>query len=466
MSIDADGRKYTSPDGSKTWEYLAILTCSIMSGCIGFVVGWNSPSIVILMSEDSPIPVTASSISTLVAVVAVGHMLAPPINIFIVDKFGRKNTLLFSALPLLVSWSLITIATSIWELYVARFLAGITLGLFICVAPIYIGEISSPDTRGAGGSLTTIIYNIGILVTFIVAPHLSLSAMAGAFLIINIGFVIIFWFMPESPYFFVMRNRIDEAEEVLEKLRGKSDISEELQTIVDSLSKMDKQSSKSGNLKDIFTSKANFRAFLSIMLFAVTQHFGGFFTILTYGQLIFKSINNIMSDYVVNVVIGVVQLISALVTTLLVDKFGRKPLILASGVSAAICNFVIGFYFFSKEYMHADVLSVSWIPFISSLILIFTFNCGLLCLQIILMSEIFATEIKAISTCLVGVIGGLLATLGSKLYIWIAITLNYGHSLPFFVYFIIVAVCTAIILHVTPETKGKTFAEIQIELKK
>ncbi|XP_020723496.2 facilitated trehalose transporter Tret1-like isoform X2 [Bombus terrestris] len=430
MSIDADGRKYTSPDGSKTWEYLAILTCSIMSGCIGFVVGWNSPSIVILMSEDSPIPVTASSISTLVAVVAVGHMLAPPINIFIVDKFGRKNTLLFSALPLLVSWSLITIATSIWELYVARFLAGITLGLFICVAPIYIGEISSPDTRGAGGSLTTIIYNI------------------------------------ESPYFFVMRNRIDEAEEVLEKLRGKSDISEELQTIVDSLSKMDKQSSKSGNLKDIFTSKANFRAFLSIMLFAVTQHFGGFFTILTYGQLIFKSINNIMSDYVVNVVIGVVQLISALVTTLLVDKFGRKPLILASGVSAAICNFVIGFYFFSKEYMHADVLSVSWIPFISSLILIFTFNCGLLCLQIILMSEIFATEIKAISTCLVGVIGGLLATLGSKLYIWIAITLNYGHSLPFFVYFIIVAVCTAIILHVTPETKGKTFAEIQIELKK
>ncbi|XP_033314124.1 facilitated trehalose transporter Tret1-like isoform X2 [Bombus bifarius] len=430
MSIDADGRKYTSPDGSKTWEYLAILTCSIMSGCIGFVVGWNSPSIVILMSEDSPIPVTASSVSTLVAVVAVGHMLAPPINIFIVDKFGRKNTLLFSALPLLVSWSLITIATSIWELYVARFLAGITLGLFICVAPIYIGEISSPDTRGAGGSLTTIIYNI------------------------------------ESPYFFVMRNRIDEAEEVLEKLRGKCDISEELQTIIDSLSKKTKQSSKSGNLKDIFTSKANFRAFLSIMLFAVTQHFGGFFTILTYGQLIFKSINNIMSDYVVNVVIGAVQLISALVTTLLVDKFGRKPLILASGVSAAICNFVIGFYFFLKEYMHADVLSVSWIPFISSLILIFTFNCGLLCLQIILMSEIFATEIKAISTCLVGVVGGLLATLGSKLYIWIAITLNYGHSLPFFVYFVVVAVCTAIILHVTPETKGKTFAEIQIELGK
>ena len=85
-----------------------------MSGCMGFVIGWNSPSIVILMSEDSPIPVTASSISTLVAIVAFGHMLAPLINTLIVDKFGRKNTLLLSGLPVIVSWSLIVIASSIW----------------------------------------------------------------------------------------------------------------------------------------------------------------------------------------------------------------------------------------------------------------------------------------------------------------------------------------------------------------
>ena len=90
-----------------------------MSGCMGFVIGWNSPSIVILMSEDSPIPVTESSVSTLVAIVAVGHMLAPLINTLIVDKFGRKNTLLLSGLPVIVSWSLIVIASSIWVSCVA-----------------------------------------------------------------------------------------------------------------------------------------------------------------------------------------------------------------------------------------------------------------------------------------------------------------------------------------------------------
>ncbi|CAK9801317.1 Facilitated trehalose transporter Tret1 [Anthophora quadrimaculata] len=466
MASDTEKGKYTTPDGSRIWEYLSILTCSIMASCMGFIVGWNSPSIVILMAEDSPIPVTASAVSTLVAVVAVGHMLAPPINTLMVDKLGRKNTILLSALPLLVSWGLITIATSIWELYVARFLAGISQGLFTCVCMMYIGEISSPDTRGAASSLIAIIYNVGIVVTFVVAPHLSLSLMAGIFLAINITFVILFWFMPESPYFLVMRNRIDEAEEVLEKLRGKIDVSEELQTIIASLSKGEKETMKSGTLKDIFTSRANFRAFISILLFTVAQNFGGFYAILIYGQLIFKSTSNFMSDYVVNVMIGVTQVISAIFTSFLVDKLGRRPLIVTSGVSATICNLVIGVYFYAKEYMLANVLSYSWAPFVSSIILIFSFNCGLVCLQIILMSEIFATEIKAIATCLVGVINGLLATAGSKLYIWIAISLNYGHSFPFLVYFVVVAVCTVIILRVTPETKGKTFAEIQRELSK
>lgn len=87
---------------------------AIMGMCIGSVAGWNSPSIVKLMSSDSPIAVTPSDVSTLVAMVAVGHMLAPPLNSFIVDRLGRKYAILFSAVPLVISWGLITIATNVW----------------------------------------------------------------------------------------------------------------------------------------------------------------------------------------------------------------------------------------------------------------------------------------------------------------------------------------------------------------
>ncbi|XP_076644175.1 facilitated trehalose transporter Tret1-like [Halictus rubicundus] len=458
--------KYTSPDGSKTWEYLTILTCASMAGCLGYIVGWNSPSIVILMADDSPIPVTESAVSTLVATVAVGHLVAPPLNIFLADRFGRKTTMLLSFLPVLVSWGLITIASSIWELYVARFLAGFGMGLFVCAGPMYIGEISSSETRGAANSLTGIAFNTGILITFVVAPYLSLSLMARIFLVFNAASICMFWFMPESPYFLVLRNRMDEAEEVLEKLRGKTDVSDELQVVIACLSTEEKGVTKSGTITDVFASRGHFRALLIILLFTVTHHFGGFFTIITYCQLIFKSTSNIINDYTIAVIIGVTQVISAVVTTFLVDKVGRKPLILVSGIVAALCNLVIGSFFYVKEYTSIDVQMYSLAPFIACIVSIFMFNCGLICLQIILMSEIFATEVKAISTCLVGVIGGLEGIVGFKLYIWVAISLGYGHSFPFLGYCAVVAVCTAIIYRITPETKGKTFVEIQRKLNR
>ncbi|XP_078036765.1 uncharacterized protein LOC144469911 [Augochlora pura] len=466
MGSSTEKRNYSSPDGSKTWEYLAILICAALAGCLGFIMGWNSPSIVILMADDSPIPVTESAVSTLVATVAIGNLIAPPLNIVLADRFGRKNTMLLSLLPVLFSWGVITIATNIWELYVARFLAGIGSGLFVCVAPMYMGEISSSSTRGAANSLVGIVFNSGILVTFVVAPYLSLSLMARIFFVINAACIFAFWFMPESPYFLVLKNRTDEAEAVLEKLRGKSDISDELQVVTDCLSKGGKEVVKSGTIMDVFTSRGNRRAFVIILLFTVTHNFGGFFTILTYCQLIFKSTSNVISDYTVGVIIGVTQVISAIFTTFLVDKLGRKPLILVSGIVAALCNLMIGVFFYMKDYTSINVEMYSLAPFIASIVTVFMFTCGLFCLQIILISEVFATEVKAISTCLIGVLGGLQGIIGFKLYIWVAITLGYGHSIPFLGYFVVVAVCTMAIYCITPETKGKTFLEIQRKLNK
>ncbi|KAG7203417.1 hypothetical protein KM043_013484 [Ampulex compressa] len=461
--MDLAKGKYTTPGGSKTWEYLATLTSAIMFFSIGAVVGWNSPTIVKLLEEDSPIPVTSTEISTLVAMMSFGHMIAPPINSLVVDRIGRKNTLFLSALPLLISWSLVTIATNVWILYVARFISGLSLGLVICVVPMYIGEIASPTTRGAGISVAAILYNIGILFTFVVVPYLSIQVMAGVLLTVVLAFGILFWFMPETPYYLIMRNRLDDAEAVLEKLRGKTDVSEELETMVGSMSSEENPQRK-GGFRELFTVRANRRAFIIILLFTTTHHFGGFITILTYGQLILRETGNTMSDYTANVMLGIVQVISTILTGFLVDKLGRRPLVLASGSITAACNLVIGVFFLLKEYMDKDVSGYSWAPFVSCLVMIFAFNCGLMCLQITMLSEIFATEVKAIGTCLIGIFGGLLATLGVKFYILIAITWGCGHSPPFLGFCALVTFCTCSILYLLPETKGKTFAQIQKEL--
>ncbi|XP_012533664.1 facilitated trehalose transporter Tret1 [Monomorium pharaonis] len=464
MGTDAKKGRYTTPGGSKTWEYLAIFNCSIISLCIGAIVGWDSPSIVKLMASDSSIPVTVSNVSTLVAMVAIGHILGPIINRLIVDRIGRRKAIMFSGITSIVCWGLIAIATSIWVLYVARLMGGLCLGQFMCVFTMYIGEIASPSTRGAGGAASMIMFNLGILMMFTIAPYLSISTAAVIWLTVSIGFTIAFWFMPESPYYLVMTEKTDEAEAALEKLRGKMDVSEELRAIVTSISN-EKQHQKTSSVRRLMTAHASRRAFIIINLITVTHQIGGFFMLIIYGQLLFKSAQlQMISEHTANIIIGVVQVASATITIFLVDKLGRKPLILFSGLTAATSNLVIGVFFYAKDYLDVDVSAYSGALLISAVLLVFAFNCGLLPMQMILMSEMFATEVKALATCLLATTSGCFAVIAAKAYILVAVTWNYGHSVPYLAFFVIVTVCTALILRLAPETKGKTFVQIQKEL--
>ncbi|XP_066601877.1 facilitated trehalose transporter Tret1-like [Prorops nasuta] len=469
---DSEKGKYMSPEGRKTWEYLTISCCSIFVLCIGCIIGWNSPSAVILMSPESEIPATASDVASLMAVLAMGHLMAPPFSILAVDRIGRKNTILISSVPLLVSWSMVIFAKSVEVLYVARFLAGLTLGVCICVSPMYLGEVSSSATRGAAGALLAIMYNLGILVAFVAGPYLSIAAMASCFLALAVVFVASFWFMPLSPYYLVLRGRKEEAEEVLTKLRGKPDVSEELEAIVASLRSDNEKGTDDGGgggggggFKQIFSLKKNRRAFVIVLLFNVMYSFGGYLVVMTYGQLIFKETGSPLPDHTANILVGAMQLVPSIVTTFVVDKLGRKPLILASGFVAGLCNLAIGSFFYAREYLQQDVSSYSLVPFIASMVLVFSLNCGINSLQIIIMSEIFATDVKALSSCLLGMCGGLFACVSAKLYIALAITWAYGHSLPFISFFLVMWISVAIILYLLPETKGKSFAQIQRELE-
>lgn len=81
--------------------------------CIGSSVGWNSPSSVKLTSEDSPRKMSSAELSSLMSLIAIGQMLAPPLNSLIVDRIGRKNTILIGGLPLALGWSLIALADGV-----------------------------------------------------------------------------------------------------------------------------------------------------------------------------------------------------------------------------------------------------------------------------------------------------------------------------------------------------------------
>lgn len=343
-------------------------------------------------------------------------------------------------------------------------MGGMCLGQYMCVYTMYIGEIASPSTRGAEGTAATIMFNLGILVMFIIVPYLSISMAAAIWLTVSAGITIVFWFMPESPYYLAMTGKTDEAEATLEKLRGKLDVSEELRMIVESMSD-EKQQRKTGGIRELLIARASRRAFIIITLITITHHVGGFFMLIAYSQLLFKSAQlEMISDHSANILLGVMQVVFATITIFLIDKLGRKPLIRISGLIAAASNLVIGAFFYAKDYLNADVSAYSAVLLIAAVLLVIAFNCGLLPIQIIMMSEMFATEVKAVATCFLATISGCFAVIAAKTYILVAVTWNYGHSVPYLAFFAIVTVCTILILRLSPETKGKTFVQIQREL--
>lgn len=311
-----------------------------------------------------------------------------------------------------------------------------------------------------------IMFNLGVLVAYIVCPYFTISTMAWIFMTVSVLIVGCFCLMPDSPYFLTMVGRLEDAEAVLVKLRGKPQVSEELETIKDSLAEKKDDVSSSSSLKNLFTDKANFRGFVIIMLFITTHQFGGYFVIIVYGQLIFKELNSPISDHTANIAIGVVQLVSSVITTFLVDRLGRKPLILFSGVVVGLCNALIAGFFYFKDYTDIDITNYTLLPIVSAMLQVFAFNCGLLCLQPVLLSEIFSAEIKAMASCVTGVLGGIMGTFTCKLYLLVAVSWSYGHSMPFVVAALSVWLATFYLLAVMPETKGKTFVQIQKELRK
>ncbi|XP_058792109.1 facilitated trehalose transporter Tret1-like [Phymastichus coffea] len=462
MGSEAEKGKYASPEGNRTWEYLATFACSILMFCIGSSMGWNSPASVKL--TEPPLELTSVQVSTLMSIIAIGQTLAPPLNSVIVDRIGRKNTILITGLPMIVSWTLMITAQNIWVLYVARFAAGLSQGIGYCVCGIYVGEVASHSSRGMANVLVTIMFNLGMLMGFAVGTPLSIRQTACLNLALVSLFELVFWFMPESPYYLLMAKQHDEAEAVLVKLHGKCEVGDEIEAIERSLKSSRKlaESQSRTSAWTLLSGRATARAILIVGLFSFSHHFGGYTAVITYGQKIFKDLQVAgVSDHLASVINGLVQLVSVGLTTFIVDRWGRKPLIAMSGVSAGLCNLVIGLYFYFKEYTTLNVSGYSLLPMIAVFLVVFAFNCGLLIVQTIFISELFAPEVKALGVCLVITNGGLMFTASTKLYLTVAETWGYGHSPPFLGFMLVTWTVTAALLKITPETKGKTLHDIQ-----
>lgn len=170
-----------------------------------------------------------------------------------------------------------------------------------------------------------------------------------------------------------------------------------------------------------------------------------------------------MSMAICTIIVGIVQVVATFVSTLIVDKAGRKLLLIVSAVSMAICTICLGVYFYMQKQDEESVKDIAWLPLASLILFICMFSIGFGPVPWLMMGELFSHEIKSIASSLCGTTNWMLAFIVTKAYG--PLKDGIGGGPVFWIFSGISLIGGVFVFLATPETKGKTLAEVQAHLE-
>lgn len=460
---------YDPPEGqasnTKLMQFVAGVGVSFAAISAGTALGWTSP----VLSQLTPVvengttssnstdgfTITAEEGSWVGSFLAIGAFLgALPAGV-LAEKIGRKYTTMSLALPYLLSWTLIIFANGAGMLYAGRFLIGISTGASCVVAPMYISEFAEISIRGALGAFFQLFLTVGILFVYAIGPYVSwvlLSVMCAVFPAL---LIVAMFIVPESPTYLVKTGRRSEAAVALKWFWGPNcntqNAVEAIQSDLDAVK-------GEAKVSDLFTKAVNRNALFIALLLMFFQQFSGINAVIFYTVPIFQSAGSTMDPAICGIVVGVVQVLMTFVSSVLIDKAGRRILLLQSSFIMGSCLVVLGVYF-KLQADKADVSGIGWLPLASVVLFIISFSLGFGPIPWMMMGELCAPDVKGLASALTVMFNWSLVFLVTKTFGTMQETLGADWTFWFFGFWM--AVGTLYVFFKVPETKGKTNAEIQ-----
>lgn len=381
----------------------------------------------------------------------------------IMDAIGRKKTMLFLTIPFTVGWLLIILGANVEMLIAGRFITGIAGGAFSVTAPAYSTDIAQDSIRGTLGSYFQLMLTVGILFSYIVGSYASILVFNILCCCIPIIFGVIFFFMPESPNFLIIKERNDEARSALITLRGESyDVDYELNSLKQ---KAEEARNSPVSFLDAITKKTAIKALVICYALMLFQQLSGVTAVIFNSAQIFTDAGASISAAISSIIIGVIQTIATLLSSLVVDKLGRRILLLLSALVMCLCSTALGLYFFLQETrgMDADIVqAISWLPVVSLSLFIIAFSLGIGSIPWMMAGELCLIDIKAFVGSTAGTFAWLLAFTVTRTFNPLSQAIGTGTVFWMFAGVMFVGFC--FILFVVPETKGKSVDEIQLLL--
>jgi SP family facilitated glucose transporter-like MFS transporter 8 len=425
----------------------------------GTGVGWAAPTIPALLAEDSPIPMSADESSWMVAMLSVGCVVGVIPLAYFANVVGRKSILIFSAIPCIAAWLIIIFAASVEALYVARFLIGVEVIITFTITPIYLTEISEVTIRGVLSSVVQLFYSIGALFEFSMGPYVSYRTLGISSAAFPVAFLLAMVWMPESPYFLLLKGRATEAENCLMILRGKTD-RQQVQEELTAMSKVIDESLKmeTAPVRDLLTKRGNRRALLLILSLVLLQQFCGQLAIVSYTTQILQSSASSLDAHISVIISGGIQTVASVAMSSLVDRVGRRPLLLLSTIGLGVSTLGLAVYFHLESKTDVDLSPVDWIPITCLVLYLSLFSLSLGVLPFTIMGEIFLPNVKGLAASLALLVHSISGVVVTKLFQ--IMTDDIGADSPFWLFSVYCFTSALFIAWYLPETKGRTFAEI------
>jgi len=370
------------------------------------------------------------------------------------EKYGRKRVLQAIGLLYLVT-SLVTALTSSWMPFLLfRFLGGVGVGASSVVGPMYISEIAPAHSRGRMVALFQFNIVSGILIAFVSNYLLSGVGedawrwMLGVQAVPSLFFFIMVFFVPESPRWLIKQSRMEEAKEVLHKI-GEPEVEKTYNTIHQSL-KIEEGSSS----ENLF-SKAYRKPILFAVVLAMFNQLAGINAIMYYAPRIFE-MTGLSKDTALlqSVSIGLTNMIFTLLAISVIDKFGRKTLLIIGSIGMIVSLGLVANTFYSQNFGGYSVM-IYLIGFIA----FFAFSQGAVIWVFI--SEIFPNTVRAKGQALGSSTHWVMAAIISWTFPILAESSELGGAYAFTLFSAMMVLQLLFVWRVLPETKGKSLEQIQ-----
>ncbi len=450
-----------------------VIFLSVVAAIGGFLFGYDTAVISgTVLQVSTQFSLTSLQSGWYVGCALVGSIIGVLFAGTLSDRFGRKSTMILSAILFTLSAMGCAISFSLDQLVLYRIIGGVGIGIVSIVCPLYISEVSPASHRGRMVSLYQLAVTTGFLGAYLANYYLlrlstdyvfsdALPAkilgaevwrgMLGAEMLPALLFFAVIFFIPESPRWLIVKQREQDAQQILSKiytdLETVSFHLRETRQMLDSETRSD--------LSMLFR-PGIFKAVLIGCAIAILGQFMGVNAVLYYGPSIFESSGISSGDSLFyQSLIGLVNMGTTLLALLIIDKVGRKKLVYVGVAGMIVSLLLIGFYFFWSEVWGFSNL------FLLICFLAYIFFCAgsISAVIFVFLSEMYPTRIRGVAMSFAGLSLWIGTFLIGQLTPWLLENITPAGT--FFLFGLMCIPYMLIVWKLMPETAGKSLEDIE-----